>query len=167
MNNSNLPVFVGHQRSRLFELDRVEIGFFDILTAQGIPAQRSRDLDTNTTPRVELELTTEQNLSQRHIFTGETTSQFLPYNTWDFKLAVTVVTNREENGDNHLPLIGLARWNCQMFTLLDTWTFALNPYHTIIDIREESGSPDVWNDGGCDLTKLSFAGMFNIRESAW
>lgn len=167
MNASNLPVFAGNSQSRLFELDRVEIALFQILINQGLPAQRSRDLDTNVTPRIELELTTEPVIVRRHLIPGITESQFLPYNTWTFKLSVSVVTNREQNGDNHFPLIGLARWNMQMNTFLTTWTPQLCPTHIMLDIREDSGTESVWNEGGLDTTEMVFSGMFAIRESAW
>ncbi len=167
MNESNLPVFTGNTNSPLYELDRVELAFFQILQNQGIPSQRTRDVDTNVTPRVELALETEVVQGRRHNIGGIFQSQFLPYNTWLFKLGVTVVTNREQNGDNHLPLMGLARSILQMFALKDTFTQQLCPTHEIIDIREEGCPTSVWNEGGCDISSMTFAGMFAIRESAW
>ncbi len=167
MNESNKPVFTGNTNSPLYELDRVEFAFFQILQNQGIPSQHTRDVDTNITPRVELALETEVVQGQRHNIGGLYQSQFLPYNTWTFKLGVTIVTNREQNGDNHLPLMGLARWNMQMNTLLQTWTPQICPTHVIIDIREEGCPTSVWNEGGCDISSMTFAGMFAIRESAW
>lgn len=167
MNNSGLPVFVGNAQSQLYELDRVEVAFWQILINQGLPAQRKRDLDTNVTPRVELVLETEVVLSQKHKVPGITLEQFLPFNTWGFKLAVTVVTNREENGDNHTPYVGVARWNMQMAQMLQFWTPVICPTHIILDIREESCPADVWNEGGLDITTMNFSGMFTIRETAW
>lgn len=167
MNESNQPVFVGNTNSHLYELDRVELAFFQILMNQGIPAQRTRDIDTNVTPRVELALETEIVQGWRRNITGITQSQFLPYNTWTFKLGVAVVTNREQNGDSHLPLMGLARWNMQMNTLLQTWTPQICPTHVMIDIREEGCPTSVWDESGLDISTMTFAGMFQIRESAW
>lgn len=167
MNESDQPTFSGNGQSQLFELDRVELSFYKILINQGLPAQHSRDNDTNVTPRIELQMTTEENPFHMHIPTGAQTSQFLVRDVWDFVLTSTIVTNREQNGDSHIPLIGLARWNMQMAQMLNLWTREISPIYVIIDIREASGSPDVWNDGGCDMTKLTFGGMFQIRESAW
>ncbi len=167
MNQSGLPTFQGTQQSQLFELDRVEIAFAQILKNQGLPAQHSRESDTDTTPRIELQMDTEPVLNHWHLFTGAQTSQFLMRDAWTFKMTSTIVTNREQNGSSHVPLVGLARWNMQMAQMLTYWTLELCPTHEIIDLREESGSPDVWNEGGCDMSKLTFSGMFSIRKSAW
>lgn len=167
MNASNQPIFSDNGNSRLFELDRVEEAVWRILVNQGLPAQRKRHLPTNKTPRIELEMTTEPVLSQRHKVPGIMESQFLPYNTWTFKLSAKVITNREQNGSNHTPLCGLVRWNMQMNTFLSTWTFQLCPTHLMVDIREESAPASIWNEGGLDTTELTFSGMFTIREQVW
>lgn len=167
MNEGKSPIYEGNNQSQLFELDRVELAFYQLLVNQGLPAQHTRDLSTNVTPRIELQLSTDQIINHWRIATGDTQSQFMVRDAWNFTLASTVVTNREQNGDSHIPLIGLARWNMQMAQMLNLWTLALCPTHQIIDIREESGSPEVWDEGGCDYTKLTFTGMFNIRPTAW
>lgn len=167
MNLGNGPVYVGSAQSQLYELDRAERAFFDILIAQGLPAQRSRDLDTNTTPRIELEFTPQVSQNWRHYLQGEKTTQYLPWNTWDFELSCVIVTNREQNGDSHVPLVGLTRWNWQMSQIKTTWTPLLCPTHRIVDIRESEAPLSVWNDGGLDMTELSFAGIVTIPENAW
>lgn len=159
--------FIGNQLSRLYELDRVENALWQILTNQGIPAQQKRDADTNTTPRVELELSATPVLGRRHEVPGILETQFLPYNTWTFRLTAAVVTNREQNGDSHTPLVGIARWNMQMNTFLQTWTVAICPTHLMLDIREEGCEANVWDEGGLDTSTMTFTGMFCIRKNAW
>lgn len=167
MNEIGLPVIQGNAQSQLYELDRVEIGFWKILLNQGLPAQRKRDADTNTTPRVELELETEVVQSNRRIAANQPHSNYQYFNAWNFKLTATVVTNREQNGDNHGPLLGLVRWNFQMGTIIQTWTPGICATHKIVDMREESCPADVWNDGGCDISAVSFSGMFCIPDPIW
>ena len=159
--------FTGNAQSQLFELDRVEIALTKIFTDQGLPAERKRNVDTQVTPRIELELTPEVVEGRRYAFPGDTDSRFSPLNTWSFRLAANVTTNREQNSEDHLPLVGLTRWNLQMFRLKDTFTREICPTHIIIEIREQSCAPDVWNEGGMDVSRMTFAGFFAIRDSAW
>lgn len=167
MNESNQPVIVGNAQSALYELDRVEIGFFQLLLNQGLPAQRKRDADTNTTPRIELDLEAEQIQNYRRIQPGVPQTQFLYEVAWDYKLTCVVVTNREQNGDNHSPLVGLMRWNMQMATIAQTWTPAVCSTHKIVSSKEEGAQADVWNEGGLDTSTLTFTGIFAIPENRW
>ncbi len=159
--------WVANPRSRLFETDRVEMALEQIMLNQGLPAQRKREADTNTTPRIELDLEPTGMTGNRYALNNGGLSQFQPFNVWKFNLGVAIVTNRQTNDADHLPLTGIARWELQMARLQQTFTAAICPTHCMIEIREEGCEASV-NDGhGNDITTIRFIGMFGIRDSAW
>ena len=94
--------WVANPRSRLFETDRVEMALEQIMLDQGLPAQRKREADTNTTPRIELDLEPTGMTGNRFALNNGGLSQFQPFNVWKFNLAVAIVTNRQTNDADHL-----------------------------------------------------------------
>jgi len=74
---------------------------------------------------------------------------------------------RKTNGNQHNPLVGLVRWCFQQYRLIETWTEAISPYHSITSIREAGEQDTVENDDNTDTTNLVFIGLCNIRADAW
>lgn len=162
---------VATAESQLFELDRVEEAFKAILEDQvGLSVQsvKKRDIEKATTPRLEIVLTLLQNQGRRFLRqSGSLNALAMPLDTWDFTLQVTVVTHHGDPEQDHQKIAGLVRWSLQYYRLIQTWTTAVAPYHSITDIREAQVDNEVINEEGCDYERLTFAGMCNIRDSAW
>lgn len=159
---------------QLFELDRVESALKSIVLAAvsspAAPVQvlMKREKETEDTPRVTLTLQTQQSQGQRYILNPANTDiRWQPFNTWMFKLGAEIVTNRETNGDQHLPIIGKTRLALQFYKLAVSWTIELAPYHTLINIVEEPIDLAVVSDENTDMTRLNFSGMLCIRDTAW
>lgn len=160
-----------------YEFDRVESAFKSILLpqAQAVASQSrvyiKREKETIDTPRVELVLKTQQSRLQRapaNLFTMPTPDmRWLPLITWDFVLTATVVTNRSDNGEFHLPLCGVTRYAFQMYRLLATWLDSYDPYHGILDIYEAPIELAISEDENLDMTSMNFAGMLCIKNSSW
>ena len=85
----------------------------------------------------------------------------------EIQSAVAIVTNRQTNDADHLPLTGIARWELQLARLDQTFTAAICPTHCIQEIREEGCEASVSDGHGNDITTIRFIGMFGIRDSAW
>ncbi len=150
--------------------ESVEDALFQIFTAQGIPAQKRFETKTNTTPRVELQMIVDlqTSLAKKIIDANNHNEQAQPDSAWPFTLLTTVVTNRTENGNQHVPLIAKSRWNLQYFRLIQTFTTTVAPYHSITNIREMGAQQDSVDDpNNLQMSQLTFRGVLNIRESAW
>ncbi len=159
--------WVANPRSRLFETDRVEASLVAVFEAQGLPAQRKFQPDTNTTPRIEFDLETTGMTGNRFALNNSGGSQFCPFNVWKFNLAVSIITNRQTNGDSHQPLCGIVRWAMTMNQLDPRFTEAVSPVYEMLEMREEGTDASTKNDQGNQITTINFIGMFGIRDSAW
>lgn len=164
---------VANPVSQIFELDLVESVFVTILNASTIlayplNAQGKREVDTNLTPRVEIQLTPKPIEGRRHLIdTRINNSIFQPYNTWTFDLSASIITNRETNGVKHLPMMGAVRWELTRYRLLTTFTETVSPYHSLIDIRDGGELVSYDSDKNLDTSKILLSGMFAAREDSW
>lgn len=82
------------------------------------------------------------------------------------QLSVAVVTNRVKEGasSTHAATLGKVRRY-----LCDTtkWTDAALPYHKVWSVTNSGSVPQVDEENRLDITTLSFAIKFIIREDAW
>ncbi len=159
---------------QLYSFDDIETQFrASILTAVNSPAApvqvlKTHEQPTNSTPRVQLILTTQQNQGQRFILNPTYPDMRMqPLNVWFFQLSAEVVTNRQENNSQHWPLVGKSRLALSFRKLVPFFSIELCPLHSVIDIQETPEQLTVVQDGNLDQTKLNFAGMIVIRDSAW
>jgi hypothetical protein len=155
--------------SQLYELDRIAEGFASILTAAKCPnVGFNRGASTDQTPRVEIFMTAETNEGRRFLadpFNASSTAQ--PYDTWNARFEIDVVTNRETNREEARKLIGLVRYNFQLFRLIETWTENVSPYHSITSMIEVGEQAEIDNEDNTDTTRVVFEGLVNIRADAW
>jgi len=86
---------------------------------------------------------------------------------WLYTLTATVVTERTQNGSQHVPLIGKTRYALQYYRLQQTLTAAASPYHTLTSIDEVGQQDTVDDAGNLQMSQLTFRGMLNIRDSSW
>lgn len=147
--------------------ESVEDALFAIFSAQGIPAQKRFETKTNTTPRVDLQVVLGAPIHRHVLNLTNSNAQAQPFDAWQYQLLATITTNRSENGNQHVPLIGKTRWNLQYFRLLSTLTSAVAPYHAITSIEEAGQMDSVDDPTNLQSTQLTFRGIMNIRESAW
>ena len=157
----------------LFDLDAVERAFHsivsDAVSTQADPVQvlKKRQNTTTLTPRVEINLKTQQVQGRRHLLNPNLPTQFQPLYVWNFILEASVTTNRQQNNDQHIPITAKTRTALQLFQLANTWTLAIAPFHTVIDIQEQPIDLGIDSEGDLDTTKMTFAGMLCIRDDAW
>lgn len=165
---------VPYEEWELFDLDRVNQAFKIIVQAAvSTPAQpvqvlMKHETATTNTPRVVLVIQTQQNQGQRFILNPSWPDiRMQPRNVWFFNLSAEIITNREQNGVFHYPLVAKTRLALQFYKLALTWTMELEPLHAPIDIGEEPCELTVQDVDGLDSTKINFTGMLQIRDTAW
>lgn len=155
--------------SQLFEMDRIPEGFAAILTAAKVGnVSYNRGTKTTGTPRVDIFFTAETVEGRRFLrnpANGWSGAQ--PYNAWQARFEVDVVTNRETNAAENRKLIGIVRHNFQLYRLIDTWTEAVSPYHSITSMAEAAEQAETDNGDNTDTTRMVFVGLVNIRDDAW
>lgn len=154
--------------SQLFELDRIPEAFAAILTAQGVNASYNRGRNVDKTPRVEIAMTAGTNEGRRFLRNrGNGWSGAQPYNTWAARFEVDVTTNRTTNWEEHRKLVGIVRYNFQLYRLIETWTEAVAPFHSISSMIEEDEQMEISSEDNTDTTRLVFTGLVNIRDDSW
>lgn len=157
---------------KLFALDEFEENLATLLRAQipmPVTIHTRFTSDTKSTPRVELELNVGKPQGHQYIRNpGNANGWAQPFDAWLYDLTATIVTERTQNGEYHIPTIGRVRYNLQYFRLLQTLTLAVSPYHTLTTIAESAPQTDSIDDAGnLQTTMLTFSGIMNIRESVW
>lgn len=136
--------------------------------ATNTPVYTRFESDVNTTPRIELVLTLTEPTGNSYLRNpGNAAGQAQPFNSWQYTLAATVVTNRTTNGNQHVQLIGKTRYALQYFKLISSFTSEICPYHSITSIKEAGQVDAVADTDNCQLSTINFTGVLNIRDSAW
>ena len=154
---------------QIYDTDAAETALCSILRSFGIEAFEGRSARRLSTPCVELNLETQSVTRQQFLrFSSCKDSKYQPYNTWIFKLKTVVKTERSESADRvHGNLCGKVRAYLQFGWLSTTLTAALLPYHQIMDIREETSTPQFAPEDNVDMTEIIFSGNLQVRDSAW
>lgn len=147
--------------------ESVEIALASIFESQGILARTRFVSKTDTTPRVDLQFVLGAPVHRHILNPSNGNAQAQPFDAWQYNLLATIVTERTQNGNQHVELIGKTRYNLQYFRLLDTFTSVVCPYHSITSIEEVGQQDSVDDANNIQMTQLTFRGVLNIRESAW
>lgn len=146
----------------------IETALQTLFRSQGINAHRSFDKDIEDTPRVELQVILGAPAG-RYLLNAipNGNAQYQPFNSWQYNLVSTVVTERTQNGDEHAGLIGRTRYALQYFRLVTSLTTTIAPYHTLTSIEEVGQLDSVDDAGNLQMSAITFRGVLNIRDSAW
>jgi hypothetical protein len=150
------------------------------LALQGVLPSASINIQfssgTESTPRIEVESIPGgvEKGRQSHLFADDTRMIF---NTFDGRLAITVVTNREQK-QQHRELCGAVRAALQPISLGIGWQGApLNQAQKVVWQSEVVILTDIYLEGetqfttddaqNLDKSTIPFAILFNVLDSAW
>lgn len=155
--------------SQLYELDRIAEAFASILTAAKVAnVSWNRARGVHGTPRVDIFMTVETNEGHRFPRNPtEPSSAAQPYDVWNARFEVDVVTNRTTNPAEARKLIGIVRYHFQLWVIQTLWTEAVSPYHEIVSMIEAAEQMEMDNEDNTDAVRMVFEGMVKIRDDAW
>lgn len=161
-------------RADLFDFDDVEQAIKNAIVAAcsspAVPVQvvKSSETPTNETPRVEIVFVPQKVQGQRFLLNPVYQNiQSQPFNTWLYELWITVVCNRETNGNRLKSIRGNARAAMEWNYLAPFIGPDVLPLHGLINIQDQVTFPSVEDIGNLDSSKLTFEGMVCIRNAAW
>lgn len=136
-----------------------------LMDALGNDVFLSRETRTATTPYVVVKMvmdTVDDN--HQHTLTGQRWIS----DVWQLTLKVTVVTQREQNGAQHTPMIG------QIRTLFQRRSFkpafkktGANNTHELVDMRERNSQDSEDDDDNLDMTEMNWLVVASVRNEAW
>lgn len=138
------------------------------LAQAGITAQveRSQSSDTESTPRVEVNFTPGNALSQRTTI-GQAVPKQVP-NAFEGSLSIRVVTTRPiptDNADLHGPIRGWGRY--VLSAEAKAFTTAILPYLQILEMLPAGSASQLYDEKQQDITELTFNVWFCVRNEAW
>ncbi len=153
---------------QVFNIDAVEDALVTILNAAEVRTNGRRSTEKRVTPCCEIALNTKVVQGQRFLrFPTIQNALVQPFNTWMFTLDCEIYTDRTANGSEHAMTVAKTRGALQYYSLTTTLTPTVCPYHSITDIRETNVENDTDEPTNLDITRLTFEGMLNIRDTAW
>lgn len=120
----------------------------------------SRDPSAKLKPRVEVAFMLGQQGQQMKTVNGRN----IPV-AFDFGLILTVVTDRNDNTQDHDDLVAKLQW--YMSAAKGALTDTNMPYHQIVALQYGGFQQALGEDREEDITTVTFGGKIQIRNEAW
>lgn len=153
--------------------DWIEGAFEEVFDGYSVlSASRQQQAANLTTPRVELQLTVDEQIddpahfSTVHTF-GDDNDPIPFHEIYRGTMRIRIVTNRDRETSTgaHLAMVKKCRW------LMSVWQKKINtlnlPYHAIHSVRLSGVAPAVDEEAGEDLTQMNYEIIFGVRSTAW
>jgi len=142
--------------------DALETAWQTVLEADGITTFKSREEDTLTIPRVDVQAVLAAVTGHR----GEYAPGLFTLDAWSGTMMVQVKTKRvEDQPDLHGEWVAKVRLAAQYFQ--DRFGVAVLPYHALTMIQENGTDRSIGDDDETDVSAVQFDFIVSIRTDAW
>jgi hypothetical protein len=142
----------------------LEDSFDPILAVCGVPVFRTRDTDTATSPRLEMNVVLGNALdNHQHVFADGSWIS----NAWNGSMSVTVVTNRTETESRtkaHQRLLGLLRKALQQMRVISAWS--ANAPVFVASLVENGTEESFVDENDLDYSKVNWGFLCSLNPNA-